>query len=43
MAILAMNAKNQRPRLAADRQKHATASDSKHDNRQSEVITTLPI
>lgn len=43
MAILAMKAKNQRPRLDANRQKRRTASDSKHDKSQSEVITTLPI
>lgn len=43
MAILAMNAESQRLRAAANRQKRRTASDSKHDNRQSEVITTLPI
>jgi len=43
VAILAMNAESQRPRLDANRQKRRTASDSKHDTSQSEVITTLPI
>ena len=43
MAILAINAKSQRPGLDAKRQKRRTASDSKHDNSQSEVIATLPI
>jgi hypothetical protein len=43
VAIPAMNAESRRPRLAVNRQKRRTASDSKHDNSQSEVITTLPI